>query len=378
MNIADFELERFFARWEFAVRYNLCASDVEPLTLTELLGMADPASLEWWHTLNLGYTTSEGDARLRSEIARLYTGIAADEVLTFSGAEEAIFLLMHALMAAGDHVVTIVPAYQSLHEVARSIGATVSMVALRPEAGWQLDLDVLRSSVRPNTRAIVINYPHNPTGALLDQPSYRALCNFCDENSIYLISDEVYRGLEFEPEHALPAGADAAHNGISIGVMSKVFGLAGLRIGWLATRDARVRAQVARLRDYTTICSSAPSEVLATMALRQADVLRARALRIIKGNLALWEGVLARHADRLSWSVPRAGSTGFIRLAHGDADSLAADLAERHGVLLLPGSAFGAAAPYLRVTLGRAGLEAPLAIFDRYLAERADSLLPRL
>jgi hypothetical protein len=164
VHIADFALERFFARWEFAVKHVLCASDAEPFTLPEVLALADDDSRSRWEHLSLGYTESLGLPALREEIARMYDGLGADDVLTFAGAEEGVFLTMHALLQAGDHAVVVWPAYQSLYEVARSIGATVTMVPL-DRRDWSLDVDAIAASMRPNTKVVVITFPHSPTGA---------------------------------------------------------------------------------------------------------------------------------------------------------------------------------------------------------------------
>src|SRR5215207_7871154 len=145
MQIADFTLERYFARWEFAVRHVLCASDAEPYALSELLALADDDARDRWASLRLGYTESLGLPALRTEIASLYPGLDADDVMTFAGAEEAVFLVMHALLKAGDHAVVVWPAYQSLHEVARSIGSSVTLVPLNPR-DWSLDVDAVAAA----------------------------------------------------------------------------------------------------------------------------------------------------------------------------------------------------------------------------------------
>jgi aspartate/methionine/tyrosine aminotransferase len=151
MQIADFALERYFARWEFHVRHVLCASDVEPLPLADLIALADDESRQLWETLRLGYSESAGHPLLRAEIACLYETAEPDDLLTFTGAEEGIFLGMHALLAAGDHVVVGWPAYQSLYEVARSVGAAVTLVPL-DDGSWALDPERLLAELRPNTR----------------------------------------------------------------------------------------------------------------------------------------------------------------------------------------------------------------------------------
>ena len=367
MQIAEFQLERYFARWEFAARYNLCASDAEPVPLRELLALADPELLEWWHTLSLGYTETQGHPLLRAEIARQYERLTADDILTFSGGQEAIFLVLHALLQPGDHAVVVTPAYQSLHEIPRSIGATVTEVRLAPEHDWQLDLDRVNAALTAATRVLVINYPHNPTGALLEQETFLELCQLCDARGIHLLSDEVYRCLEYDSSKRLPCAADCAERAISLGVMSKSYGLAGLRLGWIATRDEALRQRVARVRDYTTICSSAPSEVLSTIALRQSAVLQRRALEIIQHNHALWSDLIERQADVLQWTPPAAGSVGFPRLRQGDADAFASRLVQQTGVLLLPGSKFGDYPAHFRVGLGRRGIEPALRLVEEHL-----------
>src|SRR5258707_2204401 len=175
MRIADFALERYFARWEFAVEYLLCASDVEGYPMAELLALADVEARGLWENLRLGYTESTGHPLLRAEIASLYEGIEADDILVFAGAEEAIFCLANVLLGPDDHAIVTWPGYQSLYEVARSLGAEVTLLPLRPESGWQLDLADLRRALRPNTRLVVANFPHNPSGALPDQATFRAL-----------------------------------------------------------------------------------------------------------------------------------------------------------------------------------------------------------
>lgn len=367
MRIAEFALERYFARWEFAVRHVLCASDAEPLTLAEVLSLAGDDTRARWEALSLGYTESLGLPVLRDAIASLYPGLGADDVITFAGAEEGVFLAMHALLGAGDHAVVVWPAYQSLHEVARSIGASVTLVPLDP-ADWSLDVDAVAAAMRPNTRIIVINFPHSPTGAQLDADAFSRLVALAETHGAHLFSDEVYRGLEHSAA-ALPAAAECSPRGISLGVMSKAFGLAGLRIGWIATRDATVRNQLAALKDYTTICNSAPSEILALIALRARDHVLSRTNTIVCENLVLLDAFFAANGDRFRWVRPRAGSVCFPSLIGRDADQFAAGLVEREGVLLLPGSQFGDAGNHFRLGYGRRDMAYGLERLGAYARE---------
>ena len=299
MRLADFELERYFARWEFSARWVLCASDVQGYPMADLLALADDEALRLWGDLRLGYTESTGHPLLRHEIASLYDAVEPDEVLTFAGAEEAIFCLLNVLLGSGDHAIVTWPGYQSLYEVARAAGADVTLHELRLDDGWALDLDLLRRQVTPATRLIVVNAPHNPTGMLPDRATYDRLVAIAAEAGAYLLMDEVYRGLEFAPADQLPAGADALATGISIGVMSKSFAMAGLRIGWLASHDRDLLARVAAFKDYTTICSSGPSEILAIIGLRAREQVLARSRGLVLTNLAHLDDFFERWPDTL-------------------------------------------------------------------------------
>ena len=362
MRIADFALERYFARWEFAVRHLLCASDVEGYPLAELLALADDETRGLWEGLRLGYTESTGHPLLRREIAGLYERIDADEVLVFAGAEEAIFCLLNVLLGPGDHAVVTWPGYQSLYEVARAAGSDVTLHELREADGWALDVNRLRAALRPETRLVVVNAPHNPTGMLPTHAEWRALTDLCAEAGVHLLSDEVYRFLEFDPADRLVAGADALERGVSLGVMSKSFAMAGLRIGWLATRDRALLERVAAFKDYTTICSSAPSEILALIALRARETVLTRSRAIVEANLPLLDAFFAERPEAIVWVRPRAGSVAFPRLTlpGTTVDDFAAELVEAEGVLLLPGSRFGHPGNHFRVGFGRTDLPVAL------------------
>lgn len=374
-----FALERFYARWEFAVEHNLSASDVEPVPMAELLDLADDETTALWRDLRLGYTESAGHPLLREEIAALYERVEPTDVLTFAGAEEGILLTVAALVGPGDHVVVVAPAYQSLQDVARSRGADVSLVWLEGRDGWRLDPERLMGELRPTTRLVVVNFPNNPTGALPDPATFRGIQSACAERGIRLFSDEVYRGVELDPSRRLPAAVDLGPRDISLGVMSKAYALAGLRIGWIACRDPEVGRAVARLKDFTTICSSAPSEILALMALRAGETLLERSRSIIRENLTLWEAFAAEHADRIRWVPSAGGTTAFPALPGRDVDAFCQRLAADAGVLLLPGSVFdlegdaSAAGPsastrsHVRVGLGRRGIARGLEVLGERL-----------
>jgi aspartate/methionine/tyrosine aminotransferase len=372
MRIPDFALERYFARWEFAVEYLLCASDVEGYPMADLLELADDEAQGLWRDLRLGYSESSGHPLLRAEIASLYEGIEPEEVLVFGGAEEAIFCLANVVLGAGDHAVVTWPGYQSLYEVGRAGGADVTLHELREADGWSLDVERLVASLRPNTRLVVVNAPHNPTGMLPTQAEWAGLTEELAQRGVQLLADEVYRYLEFDEADRLTAGADAYPLGISLGVMSKSFAMAGLRIGWLATHDRELLARCAAFKDYTTICSSAPSEILALIGLRARDRVLGRSRRIVAANISLLDTFFERNVDRFAWVRPRGGSIGFPRvLGNLSIDRFAADLVEADGVLLLPASQFDHPGNNFRIGFGRENLPDALARLEAFVARSA-------
>lgn len=366
MHIADFALERYFARWEFAVEHVLCASDAEPIRMAELLALADDDARRRWDTLALGYTESRGLPALRQEIAGLYAGHEADDILTFAGAEEGVFLTMHALLEPGDHAVVVWPAYQSLHEVARSIGASITLVPL-DRADWSLDVDAVAASMRPNTRVIVINFPHSPTGAQIASDQLARLVSIAELHGVRIFSDEVYRFLEHSSA-PLPPATELSERALSLGVMSKAFGMAGVRIGWVATRDRELLARIAALKDYTTICSAGPSEILSLIGLRRRETLVAATREVIAGNLARLDRFFRGHASLFRWNRPRAGTVAFPEFLGGGINTFASRLVEREGVLLLPASQFGYSGNHFRIGYGRRDMPEALDRLEAFIA----------
>ncbi len=369
MRLPPFKLERFFAQYEFQAKYLLCCSDCESLTIGDLLSL-EPGAGEAFERHWLGYTESLGAPSLRREISRIYTGLSPEQVLVHSGAEEAIFLCMHATLSADDHVVVQTPCYQSLLEVALSIGCAVTPWEVQDSGGWTLDPADLERSLRPETRLVIINSPHNPTGYLMPCDVFREVNRITQSRGIRLFSDEVYRELEYSVADRLPAAADLNPLAVSLGVMSKTYGLPGLRIGWIGTQDSGLYSRMAALKDYTTICSSAPSEFLAELALRHRRQIAERNLGLIQHNLTVLDAFFSRHADLFHWPRPIAGPIAFPRLLKGDIDSFCQDLVTQANVLLAPGSLFDDAHDHFRVGFGRRNLPEAVEHLESYLTGR--------
>jgi aspartate/methionine/tyrosine aminotransferase len=375
--LPDFALEVYLGRHEFSAKHYLCGSDAQTLTVRELLDLANDDEREAFDRLPLSYTPTWGGQRLLDAIAATYDEVDREHVLTFAGAEEGIFWAMQQLVGPGDHAVVVVPTYQATESVPLAAGADVSGLALDPADGWALDLDRLRELLRPDTRLVAVNFPNNPTGALPDRATFTALVELCEERGIRLFSDEVYRGAEPDPDRTLPQAADLSPTALSLNVMSKSYGLPGLRIGWIACRDRTVLESLERGKHYTSICNSAPSELLAAIALRNRDAIHARVRSLIARNVPLFEAFFTDWPELFEWEAPQAGCVCFPRYrGPGSVDDLCRELVERLGVVLLPGSVFRsglASVPVdrFRVGVAREGLEAGLAAFDDFLRRRA-------
>ncbi|HYK52264.1 MAG TPA: aminotransferase class I/II-fold pyridoxal phosphate-dependent enzyme [Candidatus Eremiobacteraceae bacterium] len=368
MRIAEFKLERYFARWEFVAKLLLGSSDAEAFGIDELLSLADDDSRRLWRDMRLGYTEAPGHPFLRAEIAKLYRGIDPDDVLVFAGAEEAIFTYANTALSAGDHAVVMWPAYQSLHEAARAAGADVTLLRLRYDKGWALDVDELASLVTAKTATVIFNVPHNPTGGIPDRKSFDAAVALCEHIGARLFVDEVYRYGEIDDSRRLPAACETSPAGVSLGGVAKPFGLAGLRIGWVATKDRSMLARLARFKDYLTICSSAPSELLAIAGLRARDRLLARNREIALSNLALLDDLFKRRSDDLEWVRPPAWPVGFPRLLRDEPiDDFASRLVEQTGVMIAPGSIFDHEGNHFRIGFGRRNMPQALERFEAFL-----------
>lgn len=374
--LPDFLLEKYFARWEFAARHNLAGSDAETLTVSELLALADEDGRSRWDALDLGYTETYGLPALRAAIASTYEGLEAADVLCFAGAEEGLNLAMQVLLEPGDHAVVVTPCYQAAETIPRAI-CDVTGVALRAEEGWALDLDAVRGALRPSTRVVSVNFPNNPTGAVPDATTWVSLVQLCDERGIRLFSDEVYRGLELAPARPLPQAADLSSGALSLSVMSKAYGLPGLRIGWIACRDRAVLDRLERAKHYTTICNAAPSEVLALIALRARDHILERNLQILATNVQTFQDFFDRFPGLFEWQPPQGGCVCYPRyVGGGGVETMCADLVQQEGVLLLPASIFRSALTptpqdRFRIGLGHRGPEEALAVWSRWLEGHA-------
>lgn len=369
MEIAPFALEQFFARYEFATPYILCASDCESMSAAELLALAGKSLAELGR-VHLGYTESQGSPGLRAAVADTYAHIDPDKVVILNSPEEGIYLTMRALLQPGDEAVALAPAYDSLLNVAEHICGAERVKKWRLQAtptGWRLDLDELARLLTPQTKLLIVNFPHNPTGYLPDAMEFGAIIDLARRHGCWLFCDEMYRGLELDGRSPLPSAVDQYERAIILAGLSKVHGLPGLRAGWVVIHDAELRAQFINWKHYTSICPPAPVEFLALAGLQAQPQLIARNRAIIQENLALADAFFARWPDLFVWRRPLAGSIALVGLNVESAAAYCEQLAADAGVLLLPGAFLGCEDRYVRFGFGRRSFAANLAQYEAFL-----------
>lgn len=367
MQLEPFHLERYFSRYEFSARYLLSSSDCESVAMAELVAGADEECRSLWDGLTLGYTESPGLPLLRHEIAALYEGLGADEVLEVVP-EEGILLAMMVLLEPGDHVVTTWPGYQSLFGVAERLGCEVTYWQPEEDDDWRFDPHVLRAALRPTTRLVVVNFPHNPTGSLPSRGDFDEILGMVEDAGAHLFCDEMYRWLEQDAGERLPSAIERYGKAITLCGMSKTFSLPGLRVGWLATHDGELLRRIAAAKDYTTICAGAPGEILAVMGLRARDEIVAGNLRRIATNADRVEALAAARPGLFEWVRPRAGSIGLARLGVEEgALAFCQRLVAEAGVMLAPSTVFGYGDAHVRFGLGRATFPEGLDVLEEWL-----------
>ena len=357
MKIEPFGLERWMTTYETHAKCDIAESGILPLSTDELLSLLPAgerdAALDHLLHLHLGYSEARGSAELRRLLAETYVGCDPDMILVTTGAIEANFLLFNILLAAGDHVIAPYPAYQQLYSVPRALGCDVSLWKVGPDSDYRYDVQALEKLLTPKTRLIVVNTPHNPSGAMLAEEDLRRVHALAESLRAMVLCDEAYRWL------TIPGGASLAPpifnlgpRGISVGTVSKPFGLPGLRIGWIAA-PREIVAACWEMRDYVSLSPGKLNDALACLAIRHREKIIERNAGIIEPNLSRMRAWIAGHEGLLSWREPRGGLLALLRYEL-DIPSLelANRLAEEYSVMLAPGSVFGYE-HHLRIGMGQ-------------------------
>lgn len=349
--------------------------------MDELLAIADHECLEMWKNMRFGYTEPKGMPQLRQALAIAnYDNFTAENILMFAGAEEGIFCTFNTILSSHDHVIVVTPCYQSLKSIAESICAVTAIdLSIDTTNTWSLNLTTLSSLIIPGqTKLIICNFPHNPTGTALPPNALNGLIDICRAHNLFLFCDEVYRGIHWTEDNAVPQPVAVLYErGISLSGVSKSHGLPGLRIGWIACQDHSILTQISDNKHYLSICNSAPSEILALIAVRQQNELFARNKTIIASNLTLFQAFIDRYPGKFTWIPPKGGCVGFLRILPSaakkvDLMAVAEQLVHEHGLLILPGGNFPAnqktlQEEYLRIGLGRKSFPQALEVLERIL-----------
>ena len=357
MKIEDFALERWLTRHELHVKYDIAESGILPLKLNDLLAFESPddrtAILEHLLNLPLGYNEAVGTRELRTMIASTYDGIDPDNILVTTGAIEANFLLFNVLLDAGDHVIAPYPAYQQLYSVPQAIGCDVSLWKVTPENDFCYDLNVLKNLVKPKTRLIIVNTPHNPTGAMLSKNELQQVYSLAESVGAMVLCDEAYRWLTIpDGESFAPPMCTLGSHGISVGTISKSFGLPGLRLGWMVA-PKEIVTKCWAMRDYVSLSPGKLNDAIAILAFKHREKIIGRNNTIINANLESANRWVASHADILSWKPPRGGLLALLKYQLDISSlELADKLATEYSVMLAPGSSFGYE-NYLRIGIGQ-------------------------
>jgi aspartate/methionine/tyrosine aminotransferase len=368
MQLPPFELDVWLTKYKFAsspVRYDLASSTGPRWTVRELLDLGGASARDQLESMVISYLPSAGSAALRRRIGEL-DGVDPDWVVVTTGASEAMLALMCLVAEPGASVLLPAPAFPAFSVEARVWGLDVRTYALSRERAFEHTARAIAAAVDGTTRLVVVNSPHNPSGAVMPIEEIAALGEMLAARGVLLAVDEVY--------HPLYAGArrpSAARlpNTVTIGDMSKALSLGGLRIGWIIDRDPHRRERLSQARGYFTVSGSPITESLAEIALASADKILARAQEVVGANRAALGRFIAEHPDTLAWVEPAGGTTAFPWFKDGrDARPFAEELAN-HGVLVVPGDCFGAR-DHFRVGLGApaADFAAALPVIARLLA----------
>lgn len=333
---------------------NLHSSHPAPLSPAQLTELIDfkPAQLQ--QILSQDYAPVAGSDTLRQAITDAhYTNTEAKNIISTCGAQEALFVTMQALLNKGDQVVAFTPTFEPLILQAKMAGARVSTVSLLPDQQWAIDWPALKQTVSKQTRLLIINFPHNPTGKHITEDELTRLVGLCRQHNCWLLSDEVFRGLEHQSGRRLTSAVDLYDQAISIAVMSKAYGMPAIRLGWIACRQPQLRRKILTVKRHLSICGSQLDESTAIQILPHSQTI----FKIHRQQLNHNRSRLADRLEQLPHlhcHLPEAGATCFPRLNSNHAltgDDLARQLAHQHGLLVLPNSCFMTDIPGFRLSI---------------------------
>lgn len=338
---------------------SLHSSHPAPLTAAQLTELIDFKPAQLPHILSQDYAPMAGSEELRQAIADAhYTSTQADHILTTCGAQEALFVTMQALMNKGDQVVCLTPVFEPLTLQAKMAGAQVSTVSLLPDQQWAIDWPALKKVVNKKTRLLIINFPHNPTGKHITEQELNRLLELCRQHDCWLLSDEVFRGLEHQSGRRLPAAVDLYDKAISIAVMSKAYGMPAIRLGWIACRHPHLRQRMLTVKRHISICGSRLDENVAIQILPHSETIFNHHRGQLNHNRSFLADCLPQ-LPHLRCHPPEAGATCFARLNTQQTltgQVFAEQLAQQQGLLVYPDTCFVTDIPGFRLSIADAAM----------------------
>ena len=310
----------------------------------------------------------------REAVSRRYNSVRQSDILEVIP-EEGIFIFMNTMLDPGDEVIVMQPALPSLYEIPRSLGCKIIRWPLEVTSwGWRLDIDFLADNISPKTKMLIMNIPNNPTGYIPVKTEMDRILNMADKMGTWVFCEETYRGMEHDPAAALPSLADMYSRATVIGGLNK-YGLPGTRMGWLVTKNRQVLSDCSIYKDYTTLCSNAPGEVLATIAMRNADALLQRNHKIVLENLAIAEAFFKKNKDMFMWIQPNGGATAFPKLLPPfDVTDMCEKAMNEKELFIIGERAFGLNTNNFRIGLGRRDFSKSLSVFSELVDEMAETL----
>ena len=342
MKIKPFAVEEWMNAWEVGAKYNIAETCVDSISMNDLFELTGEDKTEFLNRLcarRLSYGDIEGLPEFRKGVCGLYKTLNIENIVPTHGASGANHHVFYSLISPGDRVVSIMPTYQQLYSIPESYGADVQILHLSKENNYLPDLEKLRRLVTPKTKMICINNPNNPTGALMSEQMLREIVEIASSADAWILCDEVYRHLSQEDDWC-PSIVDLYEKGISVSSMSKVFSLAGLRLGWIATHDMSVVKSCLSHRDYNLVSCGVFDEMLAAAALKHRDKLLERSRKIVRENLQILDDWVGSE-PHVSYVKPEAGTTALV---YYDLDISSYEFCEemykKTGAFVTPGDCF--------------------------------------
>ena len=352
MNFKPFKMAQFSAQWPLGKLHNMHSSNPEPWTWDELSEAIETDLYSILNNTSFAYEPVQGNQTVREQISQLYhSGLSVADITLTSGAQEGIFLVMQALLNPGDHVITFSPCFEPLTQVAIDAGAQVSTLPLDEINGWTINWDLLENSFNESTKLVVINFPHNPTGAHISEAELLQLIKLCEQHNCWLFSDEVFRGLEHLTADRISCAADLYDKAITMGVLSKALALPGVRLGWLSCQNNDLNRQILTIKSHLSICQSSLDAQLCQAIIPHSELMWQRSVGIINRNKANLAELLASN-QAFKWHAPKASATAFIQCHDSEATDLCQLWGTHHRLLLLPNEVFLTRHSGFRLTLG--------------------------